>query len=275
MNNWIINNKEFFQKRIVAVSPIKLDNKFDVIHYRDARSAAFYAMGVAIKRNSRVFLLVPGQYISNIYTAVTEAWFQKADITIVAFYDKISSVNTKWMDRCLQMNATYGSDENEEICKYLRKSDSIKGPILLSVVGYKIKEQLLDYSNIVKVIKNVDYSQIPIMCYNSCEETDFIKPINELHKYGIISKYVGMSIAKNQGYLLCNIECLLVDINVFRTRYANKNMKIIVIDDTKKMNGIESWIKSNNWLCKRVNEFDIESANWFISTDRQTVLIVG
>lgn len=275
MNNWIINNKEFFQKKIVTVSPIKLNNKFDVVQYRDARSAAFYAMGVAIKRNSRVFLLVPGQYISNIYTAVTEAWFQKADITVVAFYDKISSVNTKWMDRCLQMNATYGSDENEAICKYLRKSESIKGPILLSIVGYKVKEQLLDYSNIVNVIKSVDYSQMPIMCYNSYEETDFIKPINELHKYGIISKYVGMSIAKNQGYLLCNIECLLVDINIFRTRYANKNMKIIVIDDTNKMNCIESWIKSNNWLCKRVKEFDIESANWFISTDRQTVLIVG
>ncbi len=275
MNNWMVKNKHLFQGKIVAVSPIDIGDEFEFVQYKDARSAAFYAMGSALKESRRITLMVPGQYISSIYTAVTEAWFQKADITVIAFYHKVSDVNTQWFDRCLQMHATYGMNE-EGIRGYLEKSKSVKGPILLNVVGCKVNEKLTNYDGIVDILKQVDSAKESFICYNPSAVTDAVKPIHETHKYGIVSKYIGMSIVKDQGYLLCNAECLVVDVNVFRSRYANKNMKIIVLDDgTIKENNIASWIESNNWLCRRVEELDIETAKWFISNDKQTVLIVG
>lgn len=276
MNNWITKNKHFFQGKIVAVSPIDIGNEFEFVLYKDARSATFYAMGSALKEGRRITLLVPGQYISSTYTAVTEAWFQKADITVIAFYDKVSVVNTQWFDRCLQMNATYGMNEEEGICRYLEKSESVKGPILLNIVGCKVSEKSIDYTDMVDILKQVDSVKGSFICYNPSVIIEGIKPIHETYKYGVVSKYIGMSIVRAQGYLLCNAECLLVDVNVFRSRYANKNMKIIVLDDgTIKENNIASWIESNNWLCRKVEEFDIEVAKWFILNDKQTVLIVG
>lgn len=276
MNNWLNKNKNLFQGKIVVISPIDIGNEFDTVHYKDARSGAFYAMGSALKEKRRITLLVPGQYISSTYTAVTEAWFQKADITVIAFYGKVSEVNTQWFDRCLQMKATYSIDQDDEIYKYIDKSNGIKGPVLLNVVGCKFSERPVDYVDIVNTLKTVDSVKAPFICYNPYDITEGVKPIYEAHKYGVVSKYIGMSIIKDQGYLLCNSECLLVDVNIFRTRYANSNMKIIILDDGSiKENNIISWIESNNWLCRIVKELDIETAKWFVSNNKPTVLIVG
>ena len=84
-----------------------------------------------------------------------------------------------------------------------------------------------------------------------------------------------MSGAKKVGYLLCDTECMLVDINIFRTRYANGNMKIAVLDDGKlKDNQIDQWITSNGWKCRRVEKIDGESANWLKEQSMQAVLII-
>ena len=70
-------------KKTVTVLPIKLENS--VAEYQDARSAAFFAMGMSIKQKEPIMLLIPGEYVANIYTAITEAWFQKAEMVVYAF----------------------------------------------------------------------------------------------------------------------------------------------------------------------------------------------
>lgn len=84
-----------------------------------------------------------------------------------------------------------------------------------------------------------------------------------------------MSVAVNVGYLLCTSECFLIDANVFRTRYANGNMKIILFDDgnLEKIDA-KSWIAGNGWWCEVVSKDETTAVNWLIEDKTQGVLIV-
>lgn len=95
-DNW--KEKFSFLNTLITVAPICID---DAENYQDSRSAVFYAMGQAIKEKRTVGVFVPGAYLPSAYTALTEAWFQKANIIVVAFYDKVSEVKTTWADRCV------------------------------------------------------------------------------------------------------------------------------------------------------------------------------
>ena len=76
-------------------------------------------------------------------------------------------------------------------------------------------------------------------------------------------------------YLLCTSECFLIDANVFRTRYANGNMKIILFDDgnLEKIDA-KSWIAGNGWWCEVVSKDETTAVNWLIEDKTQGVLIV-
>lgn len=270
----IINN---IQGKIVTISPIDLKEK-NVIGYKDARSGVFYAMGESMKENTPITLLVPGEYISSTYTAITEAWFQKVNVVVVALYEKISDVNTTWMERCLVANATFGIDEESAIHTFLEKAYGMKGPVLVNVVGETFSEHTCDYEKIINVLESVLTYEIEFWCYNPKHKMEINRfhAIEAQHKYGVISKYIGMSVVSDVGILLCNVECALVDINVFRTRYANSNMKIILVDDgLLKKNDVAHWIESNDWACKEIGVIDEDAAKWLVSQTKQAVLIVG
>ena len=256
----------------VGVSPIKTE--CCDIEYQDARSAVFYAMGRALKEDIVVAVLLPGAYLPSAYTAMTEAWFQKAKVIIFAFFDSVTDIKVAWADRCVLNNIIVKLDSIDDYSEKIIKCYSMHGPSLISVVDYEIENTRIDYSNWVTAILRVNGDAI-INCYNSTNSTD-VNNIMPRDKYGIVSKYIGMSVAKNCGYLFCTTECLLIDINVFRTRYTNGNMKIIVEDDGRlSKNNVESWISSNNWACKTVDNLDNEVATWFVNQEKQTVLIVN
>lgn len=266
--NWdrFVQNEE----RVVTVAPIEVENS--VAMYQDARSAAFFAMGMAIKKKEPVILLIPGEYLANVYTAMTEAWFQKAEIIIYAFYRNVSDINTSWAERCAK-TITIHIDEYEDWVDKIKAYYHKHEPVLINVAGVNLPKEQIDYSAIIDVISEKDQNA-KFICYNSKNQND-LDNIKTEYKYGVLSKYVGSSVAKKVGYLLCDTECMLVDINIFRTRYANGNMKIVVLDDGKlKDNQIDQWITSNGWKCKRVEKIDGESANWLNEQSMQAVLII-
>ena len=59
---------------------------------KDVRSAAFYAFGKSKVTNENVVLLINGDYLPNAYTVLTEAWFQKTNLIIIALYNSIYDV---------------------------------------------------------------------------------------------------------------------------------------------------------------------------------------
>ena len=258
-------------KRTVTVAPIKIQNS--AAQYQDARSAAFFAMGMSIKEKEPVTLLLPGEYLTSAYTAITEAWFQKAEMIIYAFYKEVSDVNTNWADRCAK-TMTVHIDEYDEKSDEISVYYHMHGPILINVVGIDLEEPQVDYSAVMIAISEIDKSA-EFLCYNGKDRAG-ISNIKTEHKYGVLSKYIGMSNVKRVGYLLCNTDCMLVDINIFRTRYANGNMKMVALDDGQlKENQIDQWIISNGWDCKRVEQMNSEAAKWLKEQTVQAVLIIG
>lgn len=258
-------------RRTVTVAPIKLQN--GVLEYQDARSAAFFAMGMSIKEKEPVTLLLPGEYLTSTYTAITEAWFQKVEMIVYAFYKKISDVNTSWADRCAK-TMTIHIDEYDEKADEIAANYHMHGPVLINVVGIDLEDPQIDYDAVITTISEIDKSA-EFLCYNSKERAG-ISNIKAKHKYGVLSKYIGMSTAKRVGYLLCNTDCMLVDVNIFRTRYANGNMKIVALDDGQlKENQIDQWIISNGWECRRVEQMSSEAAKWLKEQNIQAVLILG
>lgn len=258
-------------RKTVTVLPIKIEHS--IAEYHDARSAAFFAMGMSIKEREPITLLLPGEYLTNVYTALTEAWFQKAEMIVYAFHKKVSDVKTSWAHRCAK-TITIHIDEYEEKADEITAYHHMHGPVLINVVGIDLEEPQIDYSAEITAISEVD-KLAKFLCYNSKELT-VVSNIKAEYKYGVLSKYIGMSITKNVGYLLCNSNCMLVDVNVFRTRYANGNMKIVVLDDgLLKENQIDKWIISNGWKCKRTEQMNHEAAKWLKDQNVQAILIIG
>lgn len=256
--------------KTVTVAPIRIQNS--ISEYQDARSAAFFAMGISIKEKSPVALLLPGEYLPSAYTAITEAWFQKAEVIVYAFYKKVSDVNTNWADRCAT-TMTIHIDEYDEKANEITAYCHMNGPLLINVVGINFEEPQINYNDVTTAISEIDESA-KFLCYNSKDNVG-ISNIKTEYKYGVLSKYIGMSTVKKAGYLLCNSDCVLVDVNIFRTRYANGNMKIVVLDDGKlKENQIDQWIISNGWKCKRIAQINNEAAKWLKEQTVQAVLII-
>lgn len=246
------------------------------IAYNDARSAAFYAMGLSMKEKQPVTLVVPGEYVSNVYTAITEAWFQKVNVVIVAVYGKVSDVQTQWIDRCVRLNVTASTEEDCTIKDFFEKAYTLKGPALLNYICGTKDEKKHDYTRIIHFLDDVYKQKIEYWCYapNGNYGRSNIHSIDSKYKYGIVSKYIGMSATENAGILICDSDCVLVDVNIFRTRYANENMKIIILDDGKLQdNKVQGWIESNDWQCKCVDEITQEDARWLLQQEKQTVLI--
>lgn len=263
-------------KEIVAVDPIKVEEfKGGVTYYQDARSAAFYAMGRAIKSHGSVILLIPGDYLANIYTALTEAWFQKANIVVVALHTNLGKIKTVWADRCILTNLTLEVEEFSQREHEIKECFDLHGPALINILYKKMDENKNDYSDLINAIIKIK-KDAKFICYNSINNSiDNVIDISVAYKYGVLSKYIGMSAVKECGYLLCDASCVMVDVNIFRTRYANKNMKIIIIDDGRMSeNSIKQWISGIGWECKCVPVLDNKTAKWFVDQCKQTVIIL-
>lgn len=117
-----------FLDSFVTVAPISLENEKI---YHDARSAAFFAMGRTMKEKTTVGLALPGAYLASTYTAITEAWFQKVNVVVFAFYDKLSEVSTAWIDRCIVKSMTIGADEIDDSIDEIESLPvACNGPVL-------------------------------------------------------------------------------------------------------------------------------------------------
>lgn len=258
---------------IVAVQPL-IVNKAEM--YADARSAAFYALGKAIKSRASVTLVVPGEYLSSTYTAITEAWFQKANVVVLALFDKVSQVKTSWMDRCVLRTATYCEMEQVEFWADFRSAQGMPGPALFNLVGVPVADDPIDYGAALSALRGVSTST-DIWVYNptQCEDAH-LRVIAPKDKYGVLSKYIGMSAVMDVGILICPARCALLDMNIFRTRYANGNMKIILWDESHKLDDLNTalWIQSNGWECAEAEQTDEAAYKWLMEQQRQSVLLV-
>ena len=246
----------------------------DTFNFRivnDVRSATFEALGISKMKDNRVALVVDERYLSSVYTAITEAWFQRINILIVTYNANLYQ-SLEYIDRCIIGKSLLLDSSDIGIL-----ADAIRlqnGPYLLRS-SITIDEDLpIDYSTIAKIIDNKITEKDIVFFYNptdNIKSTASIQIIKPEHKYCVVSKYIGYLLGKtNCKCILCIPESLFAyDTNIFNFRSIPDNFCIIVMADTSGlMERIESWIRSNNITLTDVNIQD------FSFTARKEVIYI-
>ena len=257
----------------------KISDKNDTV--ADARSAAFMAMGISIKKRTHCALIVPGEYITNILTAVTEAWFQKANLLVVGVFDNLQDLRIAWMDRYLVNRLDIRLEDLNSRKDKIREVIEEQGPKLLSVVCPPSKDEYHNYGSVYNLLveKAENGQKLTVFDANPNDiisKKASITIIDKRYKYGMISKYIGASMLSSAGVLLCSSECLLVDINVLRTKYKKPWMKIIIHDpaDLVKKKAIDKWIINNEWKYYESVFFKEHELSKFLADKEASIFVV-
>jgi len=231
-----------------------LHYKYNIRIVHDSRSATFEALGIAKMTDERIALIVDELYLSNIYTAITEVWFQRINILIITINANLYQ-SQEYMERCIVGKAMLiGDSKVENIIENILEQS---GPFLLRTAITLNIDVEIDYSKIYNKL-NAYLSSEDIVSFFNPIDTGFIskakvRVIKPGHKYGIISKYVGYLLGcSNNRHILCIPESLLsYDSNIFNFRNIPNNFCIIVIaDESGLVDRLSSWISSNTISCQ-------------------------
>lgn len=275
--------------KILNVENIVLEDNIDIDkelfntgnNIKDVRGATFYTFGQGKITNKNVALIIDGNFISNIYTGITEAWFQTTNIIIIALYNSIYDINVRYLDRCSVCNMKFFLKDLEQMKQKIKKSLEINGPKVYNVVvDWNIEESKNDYSKILQLFSEIVKNEDEIYLYNSNQKYERYKNIcniiniNYKYKYGILSKYIAYLIEPNTSnkILICNSDCFMLDSNILNNRYMNEKFKVLVIDNNK-IDKIEEWCNSNkiNFIYSNDLKQDLKK---IYTQDKATILLV-
>lgn len=217
---------------------------FDVSYIQDARSASFFAYGKAKMNQKMVLLIVDESFIPSIYTAITETWFQKVPLIIIS-YNVRNYSDTEYLRRCVLQSYCIKSIDDTNLLELSLKAD---GPVLIRMKETIEYETFYCYNELLDCFSSLLSTSDCVFCYNSSSLTDSynytVHNIDYVHKYGIISKYVGWITASESRDILCiNEELLALDSNIFNFRNLPSTFKLLIVG-----NGSGLWHKEERWV---------------------------
>ena len=267
----ILNDIDISDKAYINAS-------FNLQIFNDLRSATFFSNGEVNGNNEPVILIVNGEFLPNIYTGITEAWFQRSNINIIAIFEKYDDIKVEYLERCIPDILTIYDDSIEEYRNIIYKFIDNNMPSMINI-KYALKlEEKSDYANIINILNDIVKDKVDVFAYNTENESNNnikIMNIESKYKYGILSKYMGYITAKKQKSLIVlPYELLKIDLNIFNNRYINENVKIVVNKEKGQTNNIEEWIKDNNIEILQTKKLDKNIFKNFWNLDKTSVLIV-
>lgn len=254
-----------------------IEANFNMQIFNDLRSATFFSNGEVNSSNKPVILIIAGEFLPNIYTGITEAWFQRSNINIISIFEKYDDIKVEYLERCIPDILTIYDDGIEEYKNTIYKFIDNNMPALINI-KYTLKlEEKSDYTSITNMLDSIVKNTVDVFIYNSKNESkNNIKVINiePKYKYGILSKYMGYITAKEKkSLLILPYELLKIDLNIFNNRYINENVKIIIYKE-KEQNNIEEWIKDNKIEILKTKKIDEKILQKFWNLNKASVLIV-
>lgn len=240
----------------------------------DVRSAAFYAFGESKIKNETVVLIINGEFLTNIYTVFTEAWFQKTDLIVLAVYNSIYDIETHYLNRCLVTNMKFMDKDIDLFENDILDSLNKIGPKLYNVVKTNDNNCENDYEKILDILDFKLRKETEVHVFNSKNNKHY-KFLNILnipikYKYGVISKYCAKTLTKENSILICNDEVVKSDFNIFLSKYLTKNFKVIIkfSEDFNFIKGLKN--RNISIIESEKLENDIEK---FIDDERPCVLL--
>lgn len=254
-----------------------IKEKFNVQILNDLRSATFFANGEVNACNEPVILILKGDFLPNIYTGITEAWFQRSNINIISLFEEYDDIKIEYLERCIPNIITIYDDNIE---KYKNKVLDILNNNMPSLINIKYNTKLekkIDYGDIINILNNCVDNKIEVFTYNGANRSNKnieILNIEPKYKYGILSKYMGYITGKGKKVLiLLPYELLKIDLNIFNNRYINKNVKIVILK-MKQNSNIEKWIQENKIEVIKTEKLNKNIFKKFWDLDKASVLIV-
>lgn len=259
-----------------------LKEEFEVEIFSDLRSAAFFSLGNSNLDEKGTILILEGEYLANIYTAMTESWFQRKQIIVIALYGKYDDIKCEYIKRCMPNIINIYSEDIKVYQNEINSALTQNYPCLINVIVKMdgIYEKKNDYEEILKKLSSFLGKSDEVFIYNSTGKKynyDFtIKNIEAKHKYGILSKYIGYVIAKEQKIILCvPTEILKIDLNIFNNRYTNSNIKIILFGNKGDEKAISNWIKENKINVEFFKDVTEKELKEFYNSDKPEIIFVG
>ncbi len=254
-----------------------IEANFNMQIFNDLRSATFFSNGEVNSSNKPVILIIKGEFLPNIYTGITEAWFQRSNINIISIFEKYDEIKVEYLERCIPDILTIYDDGIEEYKNTIYKFIDNNMPALINI-KYTLKlEEKSDYTSIINMLDSIVKNTVDVFIYNFKNESKnniSIKNIEPKYKYGILSKYMGYITAKEKkSLLIMPYELLKIDLNIFNNRYINENVKIIIYKG-KEQNNIEEWIKDNKIEILKTEKIDEKIFKKFWDLNKASVLIV-
>ena len=254
-----------------------IEANFNMQIFNDLRSATFFSNGEVNTSNKPIILIIKGEFLPNIYTGITEAWFQRSNINIISIFEKYDEIKVEYLERCIPDILTIYDDGIEEYKNTIYKFIDNNMPALINI-KYTLKlEEKSDYTSIINMLDSIVKNTVDVFIYNSKNESKNninIMNIEPKYKYGILSKYMGYITAKEKkSLLIMPYELLKIDLNIFNNRYINENVKIIIYKG-KEQNNIEEWIKDNKIEILKTEKIDEKIFKKFWDLNKASVLIV-
>ena len=274
----VINPKE-----VILGDNIKITSIENATKINDIRSATFYAFGQSKILNDNVVLIIDGKFISNTYTALTEAWFQRANVIIIALYNSFYEINNRYLDRCTLSNKIIFEKDLKNMKMKLKEDLRKNGPKIYNIIvdwKFVLEDNSIDYTNELINLKTIlkDNDEVYLSNSNKAEFEDLkIFNIDYKYRYGIISKYVGYLLEKKSSkqILICDEETFMLDSNVLNNRYMSPNFKIILKHNKEINFEVKKWCEKNKIkYIEYSNNLD-EYKNMYNSTDAIIMIIRG
>jgi len=248
--------------------------QIDVIE--DVRSATFFALGLSQKSNKPVVLVVNGDYLSNSYTGLTEAWYQRRPIIVICLYDRVLNEDVSYLKVCTQ--DIFKVQTEDDFKNSIDNLHTLTTPVIFMIEEKRnsfTTHNFLDLNQILKFL-NSDDKLFVYETLSSVEQEDSrLNIISKKDKYGIISKFMGFCIGfKEKAILVTVAESIKLDMNLFNNRYMNKNFKVIVIgliDDLE----IDNWLYSNQITIMHSKILSDDIVRNFIDLQAACILFVN
>ena len=227
----------------------------------DARSAAYFACGIAEKNNLPVLLIVnDGGETRSIYSGITEGHYKKLKvITITISQDNILNYEKEIKDCFTYSRSILPDDLKDEFIRIYDFYSEYSEPVHLQIIMQN-KTCHLNKKSISRKLE-------PLLALNSEKNSVFLSwrfrsdkcstsihsNIKESGNYGALSNFLGASLAnKTKKFIgVFDEKEVLIDLNSLGNRDISDNISIIVVGKTNKI--ILDYSEALGFICDTYN----------------------
>lgn len=242
----------------------------------DIRSAVFFAFGIARTQKKPAVVLTESQYISNAYTAMTEAWFQKVPVIIISLEKENERYD--YLENCSDMIVHIDREEQIKIFDNMLKSSK---PSVVCVWHGDIKNNVYDAADLLKKLSPFLSDKDDIFVGENIICRSKVGTVHEIlrkYDYGTVSKYCGfVEGCKGKAILISDVNKLKLDGNVFNNRYVSGKYKIILLKKPEEELKFTAWITDNHFtiIHSRIEELAEEEIEHFMNYNKPSMMILS